>query len=302
MAALELSVLDFQHPGAAVGLACLADGLGYKRFWLGEHHSTHQCTNPLLLGALLAGTTDRIRVGSGGVSLSYNRIAKVADDARLIEFMLPGRFDLGVTRGLLEPGLISSLLLEGGSLHPVDDYPKRVRDLHALVTGRIEAGHPFSGMPLSLEKGPPLWVLGLSVESARLAAWLGAGFCFSVHHAPVGLDGPAILREYHRHFVPSAEFPEPATIVVVQCTCGETEVDAREIAQNLILFPGGIDRGIFGDADACAERLGALATRYGTKEVMLIDFVQKDQSVRREMYSRIADVLIQSAPAVEASA
>lgn len=300
MDGLELSLLDFQHPGAAVALACLADGLGYKRFWLGEHHSTHQCTNPLLLGALLAGTTDRIRVGSGGVSLSYNRIAKVAEDARLIEFMLPGRFDLGVTRGLLEPGLISSVLLDGGSVPPDNAYRQRVLDLHALVTGRIGTGHPFSGMPLSLEKGPPLWVLGLSRESARMAAGLGAGFCFSVHHAPVGLDGPAILGEYRRHFVPSAEFPEPATIVVVQCTCGETDAEAHEIAQNLILFPGAEDRAICGGTAACAERLGALAARCGTREVMLLDFVQKDQSVRREMYSRIASALIRPAAAMEA--
>jgi alkanesulfonate monooxygenase SsuD/methylene tetrahydromethanopterin reductase-like flavin-dependent oxidoreductase (luciferase family) len=60
--------------------------------------------NPLLLGALLAGTTNRIRIGSGGVSLTYRNALQVAEDARLIEFMMPGRFDLGITRGLLGEG------------------------------------------------------------------------------------------------------------------------------------------------------------------------------------------------------
>src|SRR5687768_11547045 len=64
---VELSVLDFDTPGTVVDLVSVLDGLGYCRYWLGEHHSHFQCANPLLLGALLAGTTEGIRVGSGGV-------------------------------------------------------------------------------------------------------------------------------------------------------------------------------------------------------------------------------------------
>src|ERR1700704_1405344 len=88
-----------------------ADQSGYRRFWLGEHHSPWQCPNPLLLGALLAATSEGIRIGSGGGGLDYRSPYQVAEDARLIELMVPGRFDFGVTRGLpLAPELRDAML------------------------------------------------------------------------------------------------------------------------------------------------------------------------------------------------
>src|SRR5258708_40253129 len=108
---MDLSILDFGHVGEAVALMAAADQSGYRRYWLGEHHSDHQCPNPLLLGALLAATSEGIRVGSGGVCLDYRNPYQVAEDARLLEFMVPKRFDLGVTRGLkLTPGLPQAML------------------------------------------------------------------------------------------------------------------------------------------------------------------------------------------------
>src|ERR1700753_694468 len=106
---MDLSILDFGPIGAAVELVQEADRLGYRRYWMGEHHSRWQCSNPLLLGALLAATSDGIRVGSGGVCLAFQSPYKIAEDARLIEFMVPGKFDLGVARGLrLEPELLGA--------------------------------------------------------------------------------------------------------------------------------------------------------------------------------------------------
>src|SRR6202000_1063908 len=110
---LDVFILDFGYPGAAVGLMAEADRLGYHRYWLGEHHSRWQCANPLLLGALLAATTGGIRLGSGGVCLNYHSAYRIAEDARLIEFMLPGRFDLGVTRGLALHHKLRDALVDG---------------------------------------------------------------------------------------------------------------------------------------------------------------------------------------------
>jgi luciferase family oxidoreductase group 1 len=290
-AALALSILDFQHPGASVALACAAEEHGFSRFWLGEHHSPHQCANPLLLGALLAGTTSRIRIGTGGVSLTYHSPLCVVEDARLIEFMLPGRFDLGVTRGLLEDGPVSEALLDGRRLGAGASYADRVRALHGLLTGRLDGRHPLARREPYLENGPPLWVLGLSSESARLAGRLGVGFCFSVHHGGPRVDGAAVMRAYRESFVPSAEFTAPASMLVLQCVCAGSEAEARSIGIHLVAPPGPTSETILGSAAYCCDRLAEIARAFVTDEVMIVDFIQKDQGARIEMYRLLAQEL-----------
>jgi luciferase family oxidoreductase group 1 len=281
---VTLSILDFQHPGSSVALACAADEWGFRRYWLGEHHSSSQCANPILLGALLAGTTNRIRIGTGGVSLTYRNAFQVAEDARLVDFMMPGRLDLGVTRGLMAPGPVSDALLEGRSIAATPDYVEKVRTLHGALTGRFDRQHPMSEIKPYLESSPPLWVLGLSPSSARLAGALGAGFCFSVHHAGQEIDGPAILRHYRDSFVPSPEFPEPATIVVVRCICAATAAEARAIETDLVGPPVPSNETILGSPGECAGRILGIANQLCTEEIMVIDFIQRDQDARLEMY------------------
>jgi luciferase family oxidoreductase group 1 len=281
---LALSILDFQHPGASVALACAAEEWGFKRYWLGEHHSSSQCANPLLLGALLAGTTNRLRIGSGGVSLTYRNVLQVAEDARLIEFMMPGRFDLGVTRGLLDEGPTADALLEGRPPLSGSEYVEKVRTLHGLLTGRFDPGNPLSPTRPYLEEGPPLWILGLSENSARLAASLGAGFCFSVHHDLHGIDGPALTRLYRTHFVPSLEFPEPTALVVVRCICAASEAKAKALEADLVAPEAPANETILGSPWYCTDRIVQIAGDFSADEVMIIDFLQKDQDVRLEMY------------------
>ena len=202
---MHLSILDFGPAGDAVDLMGAADESGYRRYWLGEHHSDTQCANPLLLGALLAATSEGIRVGSGGVCLDYRSPWQVAEDARLIELMVPERFDLGVTRGLRLPPELREAILDGRPAETLRNHTEKLADLHGFVTGRLPAGHPLAGR-LFLEPGPPMWVLGTGDETARWAGAHGTGFCFSLHHAPADRDGPAVLAEYRRSFVPSPSF------------------------------------------------------------------------------------------------
>ena len=279
---LALSILDFHHPGGAVALACAADELGFKRYWLGEHHSSFQCANPLLLGALLAGTTDRIRIGSGGVCLTFRNALQVAEDARLIEFMMPGRFDLGVTRGLRVSEPMEKALLEGRARGAGPEYAEKVRTLHGLVTGRRSPEDPLAAIEPYLEKGPPLWVLGLSEDSARLAASLGAGFCYSIHHGSRA-DGPGVMRHYRDSFVPSPEFPEPASLLVAPCLCAATELEAKSVEAMLGLPASSTKEIIVGSAGYCADRFVEIAGEFSTTEVMIIDF-QQGQDARLEMY------------------
>ena len=289
--ALALSILDFQHPGKSVALACAADEWGFSRYWLGEHHdAAGQCANPILLGALLAGTTSRIRVGTGGVSLTYHSALQIAEDARLVEYMLPDRFDLGVTRGLLADGPMSQALLDGRDLMAGPSYADKIRLLQGLVSGRIDPGHPLAAMRSYLDGGPPLWLLGISPASAQLAGQLGLGFCFSVHHGSREIDGPAVMRCYRDSFVPSPEFPEPATIVVVRCICAATEKDARSLEAEFIGAPL-LNETVLGTPGRCADRLAEIAAELSATEIMVIDFVEKSWDARLEMYGLLGQEL-----------
>jgi luciferase family oxidoreductase group 1 len=294
---VDLSVLDFQHPGHAVEMAALADALGYRRYWLGEHHTGSQCANPLLLGALLAATTSGgLRIGSGGVCLRYNSPARVAEDARLIEFLLPGRFDLGVARGLqaLDPALHRALA-DGRPDESPDGFGARLLELHGWVTGRFPAEHPLHGAMANVDPGPPIWVLGRKPGSAELAARCGSGFCFSLHHGSTE-DGIESFKAYRRGFEASAEFDAPAVIVVVSGVCAASEADAqRAFARQLERQqPEARDRTakpsiVVGSPERWADALDVVAERFDADEIMVLDLLPGEPERRVEMYQLLAE-------------
>lgn len=287
----RLSILDFHTPVGAVELAPKAEALGYHRYWLGEHHSRDQCANPLLLGIVLAGLTDSIRIGSGGACLNSTNAWRLAEDARLIHYLFPHRFDLGLARGLgHQPELASVLLDHGGGLPP-EAFAERATAVHRYVTGRLPDDHPLAAVPRPLgEPGPPVWILGTSVATARLAAGLGAGLCASLHHSQSEETTRAAIAEYRAAFTPSPEHPDPAVIVVVSGICAETTADANALAavilrQSKSSAPGLTGGTAFvGDAPACADHLTALAARLDTEELMLLDFIGKPWRKRVRMY------------------
>jgi luciferase family oxidoreductase group 1 len=260
---MNLSILDFGHVGDAVRFMSEAETSGYRRYWLGEHHSETQCANPLLLGALLAATSDGIRVGSGGVCLDYRNPYQVAEDARLIEFMLPERFDFGVTRGLRLAPELRAPMLDGRPAEALRNYYEKLADLHGFLTGRLPAGHPLA-KKLFLEPGPPMWVLGTGAEAACWAGGHGTGFCFSLHHAPADRDGPAVLGEYRRAFVPSPEFPEPAAVVVVSIASGPAVAEAPAYGEDVVKPM------IQGPIAECAAKLPEIACRFAVDEIMVL--------------------------------
>ena len=260
---MDLSILDFGHAGEAVSLMTEADRAGYRRYWLGEHHSDHQCPNPLLLGALLAATSEGIRVGSGGVCLDYRSPFQVAEDARLIELLVPERFDFGVTRGLRLAPELREAILDGRPAETLRDPFEKLADVHGFLTGRLPAGHPLASR-LLLEPGPPMWVLGTGEAMARWAGGHGTGFCFSLHHAPADRDGEAVLDEYRRAFVPSPEFPESAAIVVVSVasgpSVGEAPVYGKDVVKPVVEGP----------IAECAAKLPEIARRFAVDEIMVL--------------------------------
>ncbi len=323
---MRLSILDFQTPAGAIELVQAADALGFHRYWIGEHHSQYQCANPLLLATVLAGLTRRVRLGTGGVCLSYANPFRVAEDARLAHYLFPERLDLGVAKGLgYEPALLAALTGAGGAAGGEpgatgavsrggarsaaasggvsgDPFETQATALHQYVTGRLPPGHPLAGTPLHLEPGPPVWILGTSPRSARLAAKLGAGFCISLHHSPAVEAARAAVAEYAASFSPSPEFPEPAAIAVVSGVCADTEAAAaglvaaiaEQAAAGADAAPGGGGRGTGGEPcfvgapAACAAALDGLARRLEIDELMILDFIAGQWERRLRMYQLLA--------------
>lgn len=176
-----------------------------------------------------------------------------------------------------------------------ESHPERLAELHGLLTGRLPEEHPLRAHVPLAAAGPPMWVLGLGAGSARAAGRLGAGFCFSLHHAPEGLDGPAVIEEYRRAFLPSPEFPQPEAILVAGLTCASTEAEARRLA-DAYLEESGASAGrkplLLGDPATCAGRLFELADRFGVGEVMVLDLLPETLEPRLQMQALLAEELI----------
>jgi luciferase family oxidoreductase group 1 len=189
-----LSVLDLAPVGAGstasqairhtVELARLAERLGYVRFWLAEHHGMPNIASsaPEILIEHVASATERIRVGSGGIMLPNHAPLRIAEAFHTLEALHPGRIDLGMGRA---PGTDPAT---SSALRPFDaeQFPQQLAELFALSRREYPAGHPFHKVrvvPADVEL-PPVWLLGSSGASARLAGSLGVGYGFASHFSP----------------------------------------------------------------------------------------------------------------------
>src|SRR5215831_19667300 len=120
---MDVSILDFfEPPRESVELATAAERLGYKRYWIGEHHAPCQCPNPVLLSAIIAQHTRTLRIGTGASSITLRNLQLLAEDATTLECVSPARLDLGVSPGL--PGIdAAKLRILNGRPYDTDDYP-----------------------------------------------------------------------------------------------------------------------------------------------------------------------------------
>jgi luciferase family oxidoreductase group 1 len=243
-----LSVLDLvpvrsdQSTGDAVAatleLARVADRLGYRRYWLAEHHNMPAvaATNPPVLVALVAAATDRIRVGSGGVMLPNHAPLVVAEQFALLEAAHPGRIDLGIGRAPgTDPVTAWALRHGGGGVEEdaVARFPEYVENIRAMLapTGaglRLPSGtHTLRATPHATTV-PPVWLLGSSDYSARLAAERGLPYVFAHHFS--GRGTAEALALYRDHYRPSPDHPEPRTFLTVNVVVGPTQEEAERLA------------------------------------------------------------------------
>ena len=222
---------------ATLALARTADELGLHRYWVAEHHNMPgvAATNPPVLIALVAGATERLRVGSGGIMLPNHAPLVVAEQFALLEAAFPGRIDLGIGRAPGSDPVTSYALRHGAggvSDENVTRFPEYVDDLVAMmspdgvalsVQGRA---YPLRATPAATG-APATWLLGSSDYSARLAAEKGLPYVFA-HHFAGGTA--AALELYRSSFRPSPETPEPRTFLTVNAVVAPTREEAERLA------------------------------------------------------------------------
>jgi luciferase family oxidoreductase group 1 len=259
--------------GATTALAQRADALGFTRFWVAEHHnmSAVASTAPAVLIAHLAASTERIRVGSGGVMLPNHAPFVIAEQFAMLEALHPNRIDLGIGRA---PGTDRNTMLAlRRNIDPidVDEFPHHVIDVMGLLGDvRTEDGlHTQVRATPSDSTAPMVGLLGSSGYSAQLAGMLGLPFGFAHHFGMGGTSEAADI--YRQHFTPSAVLDEPLLIVTAVAVAAETEVEADHLLASHRLFKHGLRTGrLYGvlDADdARAHRDYAAAIAGGTNAI-----------------------------------
>jgi luciferase family oxidoreductase group 1 len=253
---VPLSVLDLavvrdgsSHAEAladTLAVAREADRLGYRRFWVAEHHGMPGIASsspPVLIGAVAA-ATERIRVGSGGVMLPNHSSLVVAEQFGTLVALHGDRIDLGLGRA---PGTdpVVTAAIRRGVAETVDDFPAQVLELLAYF-GTIPALEGGQGSRIVAIPGmgdsPELWLLGSSDFSARLAGLMGLPFAFA-HHFAGGERTPLAFELYRDAFRPSVVLTEPRSMVAVTTLVADSAEEARRLllpnALQMIRLRGG---------------------------------------------------------------
>jgi luciferase family oxidoreductase group 1 len=303
-------------------LARTADGLGYHRYWLAEHHGLSLAgPSPEVLIGPVAAATERIRVGSGGVMLPHYSPFKVAENFSLLAGLYPGRIDLAIGRASGTDPLTTYALQRDRREVAPDDFPQQLAELLAHYDGTFPADHPFARLGRSLpggEERPEIWLLGSSAQSAVWAAQLGLPYAFADFINPRGAE---IVASYRQRAA------EPRTAIGVWAICAETDAEAELLATSIAMSfamlrqgrpiavptperasrylaqhgdPASGRRRIVGSPETVRAGIEAVAAEYGTDEVILVT-ITHDHAARRRSYELIADAFGLRAPTARAA-
>ena len=304
-----------------IELAKVCESLGYKRFWVSEHHSHGSIvgTAPEVLIAAIASQTQRIRVGSAGVMLPHYSALHVSEQFRVLDAIAPGRIDLGLGRAPGSDGRTAYALNPQANERPAQ-FVSDIRDILAWISGKpLSDGHPFAQvkcLPADTTM-PDVWVLGSSDYGAEVAAHFGLPYAFAWFFTD-GRGGREAIEIYKKTYRPSEAYPEPYPVICVWALAAETEAEALHQYQSRARTRLLRDRGIFseleppdvagaydyseaerarlgqlrqsailGTGEQVAEGIDKLARDLGVEEVAVVTWAY-DEAVRHDSYRRIA--------------
>jgi luciferase family oxidoreductase group 1 len=324
---MRLSVLD-QSPISegstgsealrnTIDLARLADGLGYHRYWVAEHHGGAMLAGPspeVLIGPI-ASATETIRVGSGGVMLPHYSPFKVAESFSLLAGLFGDRIDLGIGRAAGTDPLTSRALQRDRNAAPRDDFPEQLAELLAYLEDDIPEGHPFARLTTlpGLPERPRPWLLGSSPQSAIWAGQLGLPYAFADFINPNGAEIAALYRE---RFDTTVRLQAQRTAVAVWALAADSTEEAEALASSAKMAMAMLRRGrliqvppvevalrflasdeapaqlqrrtIVGTAEEVRTGIETVASDYDAEEVIVVT-ITHSHAARRRSYELIAD-------------
>jgi luciferase family oxidoreductase group 1 len=329
---MRLSVLD-QSPVSegetnahalanTLDLARRADGLGYHRYWVAEHHGGAMAgASPEALIGPIALSTQHLRVGSGGVMLPHYSPLKVAETFSLLDGLAPGRIDLGLGRAPGTDPMHGFALQRDRTKAAPDDFPEQLVELLAHLGRRpYTPEHPFQRMrvrgpdarPPTSGDGPVPWLLGSSAQSAIWAGELGLPYAYADFIAPDGEDVTALYRE---RFTPSEQHTAPQVLLCTWAIAADTEEEALaltssgrmmfkllrrgrpilippvDLAQRFLQSEGDTEpprRMVCGTPEQVRGRLLERVQRYHADELMLVT-ITYEHSARVRSYELLAE-------------
>jgi luciferase family oxidoreductase group 1 len=237
---VPLSVLDLspiveggdagQSLRNSLDLARHVEALGYRRFWMAEHHNLPGIASAATAVALahVASGTSRITIGAGGIMLPNHAPLMIAEQFGTLASLHPGRVELGLGRA---PGSDQATLraMRRNLLADVDQFPQDVVELMAYFRqpepGQLLQAVPGAGLEI------PVWILGSSTFGAQLAAILGLPFAFASHFAPAMMM--QAIQIYRARFRPSAQLAAPNVMLGVTVVAAESDEEARFLFSSL---------------------------------------------------------------------
>jgi luciferase family oxidoreductase group 1 len=242
LSVLDLSPVSAGSTGAqalrnSLDLARLADGLGFTRYWVAEHHNLPAIASsaPDIMIGQIAAVTKNMRIGAGGVMLPNHAPLMVAERFKVLEALFPGRIDLGLGRAPGTDQVTSYALRRRQGISEEDDFLDRFNELMLLESRGFPPNHPFHSvraMPADVAL-PPIYLLGSSDYSAQLAGQIGAAFAFAHHFAT--FDAAEAMRIYRDNFRPSVSHDKPYAILGTHVVCADSDEEAERLAATVDL-------------------------------------------------------------------
>lgn len=269
----------------SLALAQLAERSGYTRYWLAEHHNSPgvaSSATSVLIGYIAGGTTS-IRVGSGGIMLPNHAPLIVAEQFGTLATLYPGRIDLGLGRA---PGTdqATARAIRGANVDGAQNFPYEVQALQRYfsIENQNSAVRAVPGEGVDV----PIWILGSSLDSARVAAAMGLPYAFASHFAPTYFSNAINL--YRQTFQPSAFLQKPYVMAGVNIVAADTDAEAARLATSVQQFFLGVVTGRHRalqppvDADAMA-RIWDVYQEQAVQQMLAYSFIGGPETIRKKI-------------------